>query len=181
MSNDIVIPDDGRLTHSQATDVMAYAIEAARNALRAATGRPFVYTHDIAAHVLEGVQNGMTISAICKPEAMPTVGSVYRWMDDHAEFREAYTRARTYQSHAFADQALETPDKALDALQGDKSDSARVNAYRVKYEALKWRAGVHAPEYRDKQQGTGQSGMSVSLSISGLEKGKPIDIDVVGS
>lgn len=144
------------------------------------TGRPSKFDIDTATRIIFELQSGRTMAEISASEWCPSIPAIYRWVADRPAFRAAFHRARTIQAHAFADQALKLPDEALNAIRGDKSDSARVNAYRIKFEALKWRAGVQNAEYRDKQEHRHSGAVGVSLSITGLEQPKPaLDGEIV--
>lgn len=153
----------------------AIALDDAIFAIERKAGRPTSYNNEIAATIIEGMANGKTVLALCREEWCPKWTTIYRWTEQFPAFRDAFWRARVLQSHAFADQALECPDMALASLVGDKSDNARVNAWRVKFEALKWRAGVYNAEYRDKQLPMAGAGAGVTVVISGLEPAKVIE------
>ncbi len=147
---------------------LAIAIEREVLKIERGLGRPTDFEPELAARIVHGMATGHTLLALSREDWCPGVSSIYRWLEERPDFRDVFWRARVMQSHSFADQAIECPDKALASLQGDKSDNARVNAWRVKYEALKWRAGCYNPEYRDKGQPFAQAGSGVTVVISGL-------------
>ena len=81
---------------------------------------------------------------ITRSTAYPTWGMVARWLQQHKEFRELYTRAREYQADYYADTILE------EALKAKDSDTAQ--AARVRIDALKWVASKLKPRmYGDRQ------------------------------
>lgn len=140
-------------------------------------GRPTDYSEELAARILHCIADGQSLREICREDWAPHWSTIYAWIEEKPFFSDAFARARVMQSHMFADRALAAPEEALESIQGDKSDSARVNAHRIKYEAYKWRAGVQNAEYRDKVQG-GSGSVGVSISITGLEK-EPIEAEIV--
>lgn len=134
-------------------------------------GRPSLYEPELASKVINAVAAGQMLWNVCKEEWAPSWNCVWLWVNKHPEFSDALARARQYQCHAMADMATMAGSEALQALKGDKSDSARVNAYRLQHEAFKWRAGIHVPEYRDKQNGSAVAGAGVTVNIMGLDVG----------
>lgn len=115
------------------------------------TGRPTNYSQEIAAKVISDLVEGKTIRAMCAQSDRPGINTFYIWLNRHPAFREQVARARTMQAHQYADKALAAPDEALASLKGDKSDNARVQAYRLKADILRWRAGVQNQEYSEKK------------------------------
>lgn len=65
----------------------------------------------------------------------PTMTTVWRWLDEHADFREMYERARQLQADTDADDM-----RVLGREIRDKPTAAA--AYRVAIDVLKWQAEV---------------------------------------
>lgn len=68
----------------------------------------------------------------------PVIATVWRWMDEHQDFRDMYERALKFQAANHADRLLEL---SRDVLTHPKSS----NAYRVAADILKWQAAVRDP------------------------------------
>jgi hypothetical protein len=123
---------------------------------KAKTGRPSSYTMATAITICDRLSQGETLTAICADKAMPSSSMVYRWLEAHQEFREAYARARELQAHAIADAAVTEALEAEDAALG-----------RLAFDARKWFASKVAPKvYGDKitQEHTGPGGGPVQLT-----------------
>ena len=95
------------------------------------------------------------MTQICLKPGMPSRPAVQRWMDERAELRAEYVRARELQADAYVDQMLRIADTASDA-----------GLARVQVEARKWAASkLHWKKYGDK----------VTQEISGPEGG-PVQV-----
>ncbi len=79
----------------------------------ARTGRPTLYTADIAELILQKLSDGCTLAAICSGPGMPSSGTVRLWATENREgFAARYSRARETGCHDLADQLLEIADDA---------------------------------------------------------------------
>jgi hypothetical protein len=60
------------------------------------TGRPSIYSDEIAAVICERLANGETLRQICKDSALPDRVTVNRWLSDgaHKDFRIHHARAK---------------------------------------------------------------------------------------
>lgn len=65
----------------------------------------------------------------------PRIQSVWRWLDEHPEFREKYDRARQMQADTLADEMLELREQVI------KNPKA-ASAYKVSGDIIKWQAEV---------------------------------------
>src|SRR4051794_13715827 len=74
------------------------------------TGRPSVYTPELAAEICERLACGESLRAICRGETMPGPTRVYCWLDEKPEFRERYARAREAQGEHCADEIIAVAD-----------------------------------------------------------------------
>ena len=100
-------------------------------------GRKRVWCPHIARFILHRVAQGMSITAICAEEGMPCPGTVYRWIHELEEFREAYDRARLLQAQLKFEQAWE---EARAIAPGT------IAGARLRIETLKWQAARLAPD-----------------------------------
>ena len=72
--------------------------------------RPSFDDEELKNSIIDRLALGETLTAICKDEGMPHVGSVIRWEMEHPEFREASLRARIHGTNRMADECIEISD-----------------------------------------------------------------------
>lgn len=156
------------------TEVIWSAAEEYGKQVSAKRGRPTRYNKELAARILDEILDGKTLREVCRESWCPRQATILLWMWNIHEFSVALSRVRELQAHGFADQLLEVSGNALKSLQGDKSDTARVNAFRLQFEALRYRASVQNQVYNEKR-GTQIANVGVSVTIAGLEPAKVIE------
>lgn len=106
-------------------------------------GRPTDYTTELGDKICDQLTRGLSLVKICEPKDMPATVTIYRWLREHDEFSNNYTRARENQADKYADEIVEIADKAND------KDSAA--AQKVKIDARKWVSSKLKPKkYGDK-------------------------------
>lgn len=95
------------------------------------------YTLYMANNICEYIALGKTLDQALKEcgELAPTKMTVYKWLEDHEQFREKYERARQYQADTLADRMIEL---GQEVLKNPKSAAA----YRVAGDIVKWQAEV---------------------------------------
>lgn len=83
---------------------------------------------------------------------MPSLTTVYRWLQDSEEFREMYARAREDQADTLADEIVSIADEQKAALTAEgKPYDPDVNRDRLRVDARKWVAAKLKPrKYGDK-------------------------------
>ena len=110
------------------------------------TGRPSTYTDEIADEICEHIASGgLLVHWVNGADGRPGMSTIYRWLEAHERFREAYARAREVQAHGMAEQAVSEGFRA-----GRDMDPA---AARVRFDAARWLAGKLAPRnYGEKVQ-----------------------------
>jgi hypothetical protein len=106
------------------------------------TGRPTLYTPDLADVICDRLINGESLRKVCADEAMPDRSTVLRWIGADEAFATKYARARTMQADLMDDMILDTAAACT---------SETAAADRVKIGAYQWRASKLAPKkYGDK-------------------------------
>ena len=123
------------------------------------TGRPTVYTEEIALEICTRITEGQPLTRICKDDHMPAVSSVYLWLLKNKVFSDLYTRAREDQSDTLADQIMEIGDEVPmmvitdeDGKVTKRMDPAGINRNRLRVDARKWVAAKLKPrKYGDRQ------------------------------
>lgn len=75
-------------------------------------GRPTLFEQGIADRILDGLIDGTTLTKICKEDWAPDRSTVFRWRAAHAEFEDAYLKARSAQIELRGDEAIDLADAA---------------------------------------------------------------------
>lgn len=77
----------------------------------AATGRPSLYTDEIADEVVQRISKGETLRAICRDDHMPCWTTIYSWMHKNQNLSERISRARELGYDAIAEQCFDIADE----------------------------------------------------------------------
>ena len=122
------------------------------------TGAPETpFDPDTAKNICDMIESGMTLNAICALPDVPSIPTVYKWLDNYPDFFQDYARARTKQADTFADMVMTEAFNSHDAQIG-----------RLRIDALKWTASKLAPKkYGDKVEveQTGNQNFKISFSV----------------
>lgn len=105
------------------------------------TGRPSSFTQEVADLICERIiESDYGLEQICAADDLPSVRTVYRWLESNEDFRQEYARAKEVQGHVQAERGLKEALTATDAAIG-----------RLKWDARRWTASKLAPkQYGDK-------------------------------
>jgi hypothetical protein len=128
---------------------------------RSKGGRPSLYSEELCAELLERlVLSDWGLEQVCDADDMPSVATVYRWIDGRPEFREDYTRAKERLGELQAGRGIR------DAM--TITDPQRA---RVVFDARRWHAGKLNGKYSDRQtlEHTGAHGQPL-LVITGVPR-----------
>jgi hypothetical protein len=124
-------------------------------------GRPSNYSQAIAQKILELYVAGSTLTAICAIPGMPKASTLYRWLAETPDFKDAYLRARETKADLFVDELVSLSDEA----QGMGVEG--VAAMRLRIETRKWVASKFFPRtYADRlEHQVGGTGPLTGLAI----------------
>jgi hypothetical protein len=123
------------------------------------TGRPSLYSDEIAETICQRIAGGQGLVEICRDEAMPHRSTVFRWLAKDAGFRDRYAQAREAQADYFGDEILEIADNAANdwMLRQQGEDTVEVANHdhiarsRLRVDSRKWLMSKLAPKkYGDK-------------------------------
>jgi hypothetical protein len=119
------------------------------------TGRPSLYTAEIAAEICERMADGEGLSSICKDERMPPLRTVRRWViEDKDGLAAKYARAKEILAEHWASEIVELSDEVAGCR-----DNAQVQAARLRVDARKWVASKVLPkQYGDRLEHVGAGG-----------------------
>ncbi len=130
---------------------------------------PYPWTAEIETEILTRIAKGESVVDICEDDWLPSQRTLYRRLDDDAEFRQRYVRARETQADTLFDQILQIADdsrndwmlrKGMDA-KGYVENGDAIRRAEIRINARKWMAGKLKPKvYGDKitQEHTGEAG-----------------------
>ena len=99
-------------------------------------GREGGYCPHVARLICDRLALGMSLRQACALEGMPGETTVYGWLHRHADFLEAYGRARVLQAHRRFDQVWEIAEAA---------DKEGAFLAKVRIDAARWQASRLAP------------------------------------
>lgn len=120
------------------------------------TGRPTVYTPEVARHICRELADGRSLRSICDDDDMPDRSTVYDWLDaDTHGFPDQYARARARQADTFLDEIIEIADDSANDVEqieiapGVKVDRVNyevINRSKVRIDSRKWFMSKVAPK-----------------------------------
>lgn len=119
-------------------------------------GRPSKFTQEVADAICERLIEGMSLRSICRDEAMPSAGTVCRWLGEDSAFREQYERAREAQAETLADEIIDIADDGSNDYMEREDGSEAYNGdavarSKLRVDARKWVAAKLKPKkYGDK-------------------------------
>lgn len=109
--------------------------------------------------VCERLAEGESLRSICRDEALPASSSIFKWLGQHPEFAEQYTRAREEQAETLAAEIVGIADEdqtTTKSIGEDMTivvfDATAVARNRLRVDARKWVAAKLKPKvYGDRQ------------------------------
>ncbi len=100
-------------------------------------GRPSLKTPELIEAICKRIADGEGLRAICRSDDMPGRQTVLDWLEEDADFRAKYARAREAQGDLMDEMIM---DEAAAA------DPASAALARVRIDAYKWRAAKLRPK-----------------------------------
>lgn len=118
-------------------------------------GRPSTYTQELADKICEEIALGSSLRTALKGDDMPSMSMVFRWLREHAEFREQYARATEERTEAMSEDILDIADDGTnDYMETDKGvqyNGDSVQRARLRVDTRKWLMSKMKPKkYGDK-------------------------------
>ncbi len=132
-------------------------------------GRPSGYSDEITDILCEEIATSdRGLEAICQSnESLPDARSIYRWLENNANFRQKYARARERQAEFMALQVVPIADDA-----GEKDSADAINRARLRIDARKWLASKLAPKkYGDKLELSGDAANPLTIAVEYVQRG----------
>jgi hypothetical protein len=108
------------------------------------TGRPTVYSQELANRICDRIALGESLIGICKDNGMPGRSTVHVWLAENSDFLDKYVHAREDQADYKADEIEDIADRVL-------KGELKPDAARVAIDAKKWTASKLKPKkYGDR-------------------------------
>ena len=136
----------------------------------AETGRPSIYSDELAATICARLAEGESLRSICRDDAMPDKATVMRWAQDNLAFRDQYTRARDALVEHWAEEIVQISDDGTNDTyedeNGTRANQDVIARSRLRVDTRKWLMARMAPKkYGDKvtQEHTGDPNNPVQV------------------
>ena len=111
--------------------------------------RPTKYNDTVAECILTGLMEGKSLTAVCKPDDMPTYQSVYNWFIKYPAFFEKYVQARKVQADVIADVTMDRGQFLWEKGIKGEADNSITNAYKAWLDTVKWStAHLHPKKFK---------------------------------
>lgn len=116
------------------------------------TGRPSVYTQQIADEICERLATGESLNSICKSDHMPAESTVRWWViEDRNGISARYTQARDIGLDVMADQCIQIADDGQNDSYTDdegrkRTDFDVIARSKLRFDARRWYLSKLAPK-----------------------------------
>ena len=100
-------------------------------------GRHSDYTQEMADAICEKIASGESVRAICKPDDMPAMSTVFRWLSNSKEFSEQYARSKQAQAEYMVDEILDIADDGTNDWMEKRSKDGDMLGWVENGEALR--------------------------------------------
>lgn len=108
------------------------------------------------------VEDGLTLSQVCKRDGYPCLGTIMRWQRVHPEVKQRLDEAREMQAEQFYTTMVKNLEEMPNELNRDE-----VQVQKLKFEKLKYLAGVSNPyRYGNRTIHSGDGQAPVQFVIS---------------
>lgn len=110
-------------------------------------GRPTTFTQDLADKICEEIALGYSMRSVCKPDDMPAMSSVFKWLRENKQFSEQYVTATEERSEAMAEDILDIADDGTnDWIERENKDGSTfesvngevIQRSRLRVDTRKW-------------------------------------------
>lgn len=117
--------------------------------------RPSNYSQEVADTICSLIAEGQSLRSICSSDDMPDKSTVFRWLAQHAAFRDQYTHSRAMQADAMAEDILDIADDGTndyitksnaDGSTYEAVNSEHIQRSRLRVDARKWLMSKMAPK-----------------------------------
>lgn len=139
------------------------------------TGRPEIYTKELAAAICAELAQGKSLRTVCADPDMPAISTVFLWFPKHKGFSEQYAHAKEASADAMHEELSDLGDQAISLALANTGpvSNAVVNAVKLKADNLKWSMSKMKPKrYGEKLDLTsdGKKLPTPIMKINGLRR-----------
>lgn len=143
------------------------------------SGRPTIYTPELAEQVCKRLSSGESLRQICRDEDMPDRDTVREWaLKDREGFSGQYARAREAQAESFLDEIIEIVDDGRNdwidrEVAGGRTirviDQEAVMRSKLRFEARRWAMSKILPKkYGEAVLLKGDKDNPLELNVAGV-------------
>ena len=109
------------------------------------------FSQEIFDEICVRIAEGESLRKICKDDKMPSLVSVWRWLNESEALSKQYTRAREEQAETFVDEILDIADDNKDDTYLDENNKLIINQEviarsRLRVDSRKWIASKLKPK-----------------------------------
>lgn len=101
------------------------------------TGRPSLYSEELADLICEKLTEGLSLRQICAEEGMPHAGTVCRWLAKNETFCKQYALAREAQAELYADEMVNISDDGSNDWMERKNEDGENIGWKENGEAIR--------------------------------------------
>lgn len=101
------------------------------------TGRPSLYSEELADLICEKLTEGLSLRQICAEDGMPHAGTVCRWLAKNETFCKQYALAREAQAELYADEMVDISDDGSNDWMEKKDAEGNSIGWRENGEAIR--------------------------------------------
>ena len=130
-------------------------------------GRPTKYSAQCAGEICKRLAQGLSLSKVCLDSGLPSRDTVYKWLTEHADFSDNYTRAR----ELYADRVF---DELLDICDDEDLKPQDVQKAKLQIDTRKWMLARMSPrKYGDRSalEVSGEGGGPISVTYDKMFEG----------
>lgn len=138
------------------------------------SGRPSVYTEELALTIIERICSGMSLREICRADDMPARSTVLLWISHDKEgFSGRYAKACMARAYYWADEIVDIADdstndymlrQSKDGEDYEQINPEAIGRSRLRVDARKWLVSKLIPAYSDKPEPTSSDDLVAALS-----------------
>lgn len=121
------------------------------------TGRPSLYSEDLADTILTEMMCGRSLRSVCEDEGMPSIRTVMRWRLKYPEFCQQYAHACKERTAYHAEEILDIADDGLNDTYVDhktgetRTDMDVIARSKLRIDARKWlMSKMNSKDFGDK-------------------------------
>lgn len=137
------------------------------------SGKPSIYTPEVADKILEQIAAGRPLVKICRAAGMPAYRTVREWIaDDREGFKARYATAKEDQADFLADELLLIADASVKCTTPEQIAAARLRVDVRKFSAAKLKPRLYGEKVQQEHTGAGGGPIQHvhSLSDADLER-----------